>query len=58
MPFKGQRPSTPQWQHFHLEILKLNRHAPTNVVYKVFFLGRHGEGYHVCILRPSLEDHG
>ncbi|EED21902.1 GPI anchored protein, putative [Talaromyces stipitatus ATCC 10500] len=35
-----------QWQKFYHEVLRLNRESPENVQYKVFFFGRHGEGYH------------
>jgi broad specificity phosphatase PhoE len=47
IPTKGQngKPLS-QWQQFSLELIRLNREAAKNVVYKLLFLGRHGEGYH------------
>jgi hypothetical protein len=35
-----------QWQKFEVHVNALNAAAPLNTVYKVFFFGRHGEGYH------------
>lgn len=35
-----------RWAKFKESIQQLNENAPTTVQYKVFFLGRHGEGYH------------
>ncbi|PYH92179.1 phosphoglycerate mutase-like protein [Aspergillus ellipticus CBS 707.79] len=35
-----------QWERFHRQVLALNRDAPSNVAYKVLFLGRHGQGWH------------
>jgi broad specificity phosphatase PhoE len=35
-----------QWQKFEAQVNWLNANAPLNTVYKVFFAGRHGEGYH------------
>lgn len=35
-----------QWQRFKLEIDALNANAKNDTVYKILFLGRHGEGYH------------
>ena len=44
----------PKWGKFQEAINKLNREAPKNVGYKVLFLARHGQGYHVRlqILEP------
>ncbi|KAL2834090.1 histidine phosphatase superfamily [Aspergillus pseudoustus] len=35
-----------QWERFHAELQALNDNSPKHVSYKLFFLGRHGEGYH------------
>ncbi|PLN75199.1 histidine phosphatase superfamily [Aspergillus taichungensis] len=35
-----------QWERFASEVHRLNRDSPSNVFYKVLFLGRHGEGVH------------
>ncbi|KAL7661397.1 putative phosphoglycerate mutase pmu1 [Aspergillus niger] len=35
-----------QWERFYHYVLSLNHNSPSNVAYKVLFLGRHGEGYH------------
>ena len=35
-----------QWQKFSRQVDALNAAAPLNTVYKVLFMGRHGEGYH------------
>jgi len=35
-----------RWATFTSKINKLNREAPNDTKYKVFFLGRHGQGYH------------
>lgn len=37
----------PPWGRFKRAIEQLNRKAPRNTEYKVFFLARHGEGFHV-----------
>jgi hypothetical protein len=36
------------WKEFRQEIQQLNKNAPDNVQYKVFFLARHGQAMHVC----------
>ncbi|KAK2625307.1 hypothetical protein QTJ16_005676 [Diplocarpon rosae] len=35
-----------QWQRFARQIAKLNFDSGANVAYKLFYFGRHGEGYH------------
>ena len=35
-----------QWQQYRELVESLNANAPLNTVYKVLFMGRHGEGYH------------
>lgn len=40
------RRNTTQWQRLAHYISTLNKHAPHNERYTLFFLGRHGEGYH------------
>ncbi|KAH9835991.1 GPI anchored protein [Teratosphaeria destructans] len=35
-----------QWQQFGAQVDYLNANAAVNTVYKVLFMGRHGEGYH------------
>jgi len=35
-----------QWQQFAEVVNSLNANADLNTVYKVLFMGRHGEGYH------------
>ncbi|KAJ5559604.1 hypothetical protein N7513_002003 [Penicillium frequentans] len=35
-----------QWQRFYREVVRLNQKSPSNVEFKVFFFGRHGDGYH------------
>lgn len=36
----------PMWKEFKEEIRQLNKEAPPNVQYKVFFLARHGQAMH------------
>ncbi|EEA22744.1 hypothetical protein EYB25_005519 [Talaromyces marneffei] len=40
-----ERPTT-QWSRFERQIRTMNAQAEPNVVYKVLYLGRHGEGFH------------
>jgi hypothetical protein len=35
------------WKKFGNAIKKLNEKAPINTAYKVLYLARHGQGYHV-----------
>ena len=35
-----------QWQRFADQVSLLQREAPSNVQYKVLYMGRHGDGYH------------
>ncbi|KXS96551.1 hypothetical protein AC578_1967 [Pseudocercospora eumusae] len=35
-----------QWQRFEIQVEALNKEAPRNTVYKVLYMGRHGQGYH------------
>lgn len=35
-----------QWQRFAAQVSLLQRQAPSNVQYKLLYMGRHGEGYH------------
>ncbi|RMX85669.1 hypothetical protein D0869_03648 [Hortaea werneckii] len=35
-----------QWQKFEAQVQLLNNQASLNTVYKVLFMGRHGEGFH------------
>jgi len=35
-----------QWQRFNHVLYALNQESVENVVYKLLFIGRHGEGYH------------
>ncbi|KAF7594094.1 hypothetical protein BBP40_010092, partial [Aspergillus hancockii] len=35
-----------QWERFYRQVVELNHRSPSNVDYKVLFLGRHGEGWH------------
>ncbi|BCS25805.1 uncharacterized protein APUU_50516S [Aspergillus puulaauensis] len=35
-----------QWERFHRQLEYLNTNSPKHVGYKLFFLGRHGEGWH------------
>ena len=35
-----------QWERFANEVSLLNYRAPSNVQYKVLFIGRHGDGIH------------
>ncbi|KAF7131337.1 hypothetical protein CNMCM5793_004451 [Aspergillus hiratsukae] len=35
-----------QWQRFYNQVHELNKNAPHKTEYKVFFFGRHGEGWH------------
>ncbi|KAN0121770.1 phosphoglycerate mutase-like protein [Hyaloscypha variabilis] len=35
-----------QWERFENQVFRLNLQSPSNVQYKVLFIGRHGEGYH------------
>ena len=43
--FDADKKKTP-WQRFENEVARLNHESPKNTFYKVFFMGRHGEGYH------------
>ncbi|EEA26015.1 putative phosphoglycerate mutase pmu1 [Talaromyces marneffei ATCC 18224] len=43
---QGKAHGRSQWQKFYQELKRMNRESPENVQYKVFFFGRHGEGYH------------
>lgn len=38
--------SEERWQRFAERIDRLNREADVGTAYKVFFVGRHGEGWH------------
>lgn len=42
----GSQGNLTQWQAFARQVEALNAAAPLNTVYKVLFMGRHGEGYH------------
>ena len=44
----------PEWKKFERAIQKLNEDAPKNTGYKVLYLARHGEGYHVCSLNDAF----
>ncbi|KAL4865243.1 hypothetical protein BDV12DRAFT_174990 [Aspergillus spectabilis] len=35
-----------QWERFHRQLEYLNANSPKSVSYKLFFMGRHGEGWH------------
>ncbi|KAL5341834.1 histidine phosphatase superfamily [Aspergillus crustosus] len=35
-----------QWERFHRQLEYLNKNSPKSVSYKLFFMGRHGEGWH------------
>ena len=35
-----------QWERFANQVYLLNYQAPSNVQYKVLFIGRHGDGLH------------
>lgn len=37
---------TTQWQHFEREVIRLQNAAEAGTVYKVLYLGRHGQGVH------------
>jgi hypothetical protein len=43
---RGLTKDLTQWQKFEKQVEALNAAAPLDTVYKVFWLGRHGEGYH------------
>lgn len=43
---KGITNKLTQWQKFAMQVDALNAAAPLDTVYKVLFMGRHGEGYH------------
>ncbi|KAI9371763.1 histidine phosphatase superfamily [Aspergillus egyptiacus] len=34
------------WERFYRQLVYLNAHSEKHVSYKLFFMGRHGEGYH------------
>jgi broad specificity phosphatase PhoE len=42
----GDASNLTQWQKFALQVEALNAESPLDTVYKVLFLGRHGQGYH------------
>ena len=42
----GNSTSAPPWGEFKKEIAKLNQEAEKDVMYKVLFMARHGQGYH------------
>ncbi|KAL4879563.1 histidine phosphatase superfamily [Aspergillus karnatakaensis] len=35
-----------QWERFHRQLEYLNANSPKSTSYKLFFMGRHGEGWH------------
>ncbi len=35
-----------QWQRFEREVIRLQKEAKSGTVYKVLYLGRHGQGVH------------
>lgn len=41
------------WEKFEKTIKTLNKKAPRNTAYKVLYLARHGQGYHVRPLIPT-----
>lgn len=43
------------WGRFKHAIEKLNKKAPKNTAYKVLYLARHGQGYHVGPRSPREE---
>jgi len=43
----------PKWGKFQAAVTKLNREAPKNLKYKVMYLARHGQGYHVRLQIPK-----
>ncbi|CZT23765.1 related to GPI anchored protein [Ramularia collo-cygni] len=43
---EGLNTNLTQWQSFEKQVESLNADAPLNTVYKVMFMGRHGQGYH------------
>lgn len=43
----------PKWDKFQEAISKINSEAPKNVEYKVLYLARHGQGYHVRLQMPK-----
>jgi len=45
-PAIGSTGNLTQWQQFEAQVNSLNANAPLDTVYKVLFMGRHGEGYH------------
>ncbi|KAL8909088.1 MAG: hypothetical protein Q9207_000422 [Kuettlingeria erythrocarpa] len=42
----AQKDTETQWQRFEREVKRLNAEADEGVVYKVLYLGRHGQGVH------------
>lgn len=44
--FKEHLGKMKSWPEIASDITELNSKSPDNVVYKLFFLGRHGQGYH------------
>jgi len=44
----------PPWRKFKSVIKSLNKNAPKNTQYKVFFIARHGQGFHVRDRIPCL----
>lgn len=43
---RGLKKDLTQWQKFEKQVEALNNNAPEDTTYKLFWLGRHGEGYH------------
>lgn len=43
---EGLTANLTQWQKFERQVNALNADAPANTVFKVLFMGRHGQGYH------------
>lgn len=35
-----------QWQRFEREIERLNQESPESTIYKLLYIGRHGQGVH------------
>jgi broad specificity phosphatase PhoE len=44
--YPSEKPKPTQWERFYHHLAALNSDAPPATSYRLFFLGRHGQGYH------------
>jgi len=49
-------PVSGTWDHLKIEIANLQAEASPGTMYKIFFLGRHGQGYHNIVMERYGEE--